>query len=77
MKKINYSILLSVLILSLLITACTPDVAEVPTIENTVTSTVATPMPEKTEIPEVQTRFTIQSDPELIDPVTVLYEAFF
>lgn len=77
MKKFSYSILLSVLILIFLMTACTPDVTEAPTIENTPTSTSVSHQPEKTEMPEVQSRFTIQSDPELIDPVTALYEAFF
>lgn len=77
MNKFNHSILISVLIFSFLIAACTPDVTETATIENTVTSTAAPPMTEKTDIPEVKSRFTIQSDRELIDPVTVLYEAFF
>ncbi|MDY6896432.1 MAG: hypothetical protein SVO01_13595, partial [Thermotogota bacterium] len=77
MKKLKYSIILLVIILSFVITACRTGDLETPNPENTATEVEAPSDPEITAPIEERARFLIKAEPELIEPVTVLYEAFF
>jgi len=77
MKKLKYSIILLVIILSFVITACRTGDLETPNPENTATEVEAPSDPEITAAIEEQARFLIKAEPELVEPVTVLYKAFF
>ncbi|MDF1519930.1 MAG: ABC transporter substrate-binding protein [Brevefilum sp.] len=77
MKKIKYSIILLVIISSLVITACTNGDLETPNPESTITDAEVDPDFESTEPIEEQARLLIKAEPDLIEPVTVLYKAFF
>ncbi len=77
MKKFKFSIILFVFIFSLVITACTTGDLETPNPVSSETDAEVAPDLESTEPIGDQARFLIKADPELIEPVTVLYEAFF
>jgi len=77
MNKFKYSIILLVIISSLVITACATGDLETPNMEITVSDYEAPSELETKEPIGDQSRFLIKADPELMEPVTVLYEAFF
>jgi len=77
MKNSKYTVALLVLIFSFIIAACSPDTGVMPGPLSPATNTDVTPDLESTEPIKEQTRFSIQADPGLIGPITVLYEAFF
>lgn len=73
MKKNLSLAILSLLVISVLAVGCMPSASEtpMPTIEE------PTPGSEPTSTPEAEVRFTIQSNEEFIEPISLLYQAFY
>jgi iron complex transport system substrate-binding protein len=77
MKNRYYVIMVLLITVSFAATACSPTLVETPMGDSTEPDWEMVVTPEDPGSPEFEPRFTIQCDSELIDPVTVLYEAFF
>ncbi len=77
MKNKKSFVLLAAVILSMIISGCTSDMYQVPTLEVRETEIEDQNTPVTTETPEADIRFTIESDTGLKEPITLLYQSFY
>ncbi len=73
-KSLPFFILI---LFSFVLVGCTSGVYQAPTLEVLPTEVVNEYIPEDETTPEVMPRFTIESDPEFLEPISVIYQTFF
>jgi len=77
MMKIKRSIFVLAVLIITIVAGCSPGLNQVPTLEVRETDVEDQNPPTATMTNEAEPRFTIQSDPELKEPISLLYQSFF